>query len=148
MIAPFVLAAILAGTWPVTAAGGSHMRVPPVRQTEKESRTPAQQKINSQVLYEIYRRQGKAAEKHVPPGKTGVKLDARHRALVDVRAEVTPDLLKTLASLGATIVSTSPEYRSIIAWVPLLKLERLAEYPAVRAIEPPAEAITARPSCP
>src|SRR5260221_11607615 len=74
--------------------------------TEKESRTPAQQKINSQVLYEIYRAQGKAAEKNIPSEKTLVKIDQKGRALIDVRAEVTPALLKLLASLKSEVVST------------------------------------------
>jgi hypothetical protein len=112
--------------------------------SEKDSRTPAQRKINSQLLYEIYRRRGEATQKDVPPGKTGVKIDRRGRALVDVRVEVTPALQKKVGSLGGTIVSMSVEYRSIIAWVPLLKLERLAEDRAVHAIEPRAEATTVR----
>jgi hypothetical protein len=115
-----------------------------VQGTEKESRTPAQQKINSQVLYEIYRRQGKAAEKHIPSGKTLVKLDEKGRALIDVRAEVSPALLKRLASFQSEVVSTSVEYHSIVAWVPLLKIEELAADSAVRAIEMAAQAITGR----
>lgn len=132
----------------IVAAGGAHAMPMPRSQhpapSEKASRTPAQQKINSQVLYEIYRRRGQAAAKHVPPGETGVKIDRKGRALVDVRADVTPALEKTLAALGATITSTSRQYHSILAWVPLLKLERLAGDPAVRAIEPAAQAITVR----
>ena len=107
--------------------------------TEKDARTPAQKKINSQVLYEIYRARGEAAAKHVPPGPTGVRLDARHRALVDIRAEVTPALQRNVRSLGGTIVSVSARYRSIIAWVPLDRLERLARDRAVYSIEPKAE---------
>jgi hypothetical protein len=103
--------------------------------SEKESRTPAQQKINSQLLYEIYRLRGEAARKQVPEGATLVRLDARKRALVDVRAAVTPALQEKIEKLDATIVSTSREYDSIVAWVPLLKLERLAEDGTVRAIE-------------
>jgi hypothetical protein len=117
--------------------------VPPAGQTvasEKESRTPAQQKINSQVLYEIYRRRGIADKKGVPAGPTGVRIDAKGRALVDVRAEVTPALEKKIISLGSDITATSKETRSIEAWIPLLKLEELAADPAVRAIEPKAEA--------
>src|SRR5947207_15257786 len=68
--------------------------------SEKETRTPAQRKINSQLLYEIYRRRGEASRKGVPPGPTGVDIDARGRALVDVRAEVTPALQKTIQTLG------------------------------------------------
>jgi hypothetical protein len=114
----------------------------PQAASEKDSRSPAQQKINSQVLYEVYRARGEAAAKHVPPGPTGVKIDGKKRALVDVRAEVTPALQKKIRSLGGTIVSVSAQYRSIIAWVPLKRLEQLARERAVHAIEPKAEAAT------
>lgn len=112
--------------------------------SEKESRTPAQQKIGSQVLYEIYRLRGQAKQKRVPEGPTLVKIDAKKRAYVDVRAEVTPALEKKMTTLGATIVSTSREYRSILAWVPLLKLETLAADRRVVAIDMAAQARTNR----
>ena len=108
--------------------------------SEKESRTLAQKKIDSQILYEIYRLRGEATKKNVPPGPTGVRLDKTGRALVDVRVEVTPALEKLVTTLGGTIQSTSREYRSIIAWVPLKNLERLAGDRAVHAIVPAAEA--------
>lgn len=123
------------------AACGAAGRQRPVV-SEKELRTPAQGKINSQILYEIYRRRGDASRKGVPPGPTGVDVDARGRALVDVRAEVTPALRKTIRSLGGVIISSSPEYHSIIARVPVLRLERLADGSAVRFIEPVARAAT------
>src|SRR4051812_17201085 len=105
----------------------------------KDARSPAEQKINSQVLYEIYRVRGQAAQKHVPPGPTGVRIDRHKRALVDVRAIVTPKLEETVRRLGGTILSVSVTYHSIVAWVPLRQLERLARDPAVHAIEPNAE---------
>jgi hypothetical protein len=113
-------------------------------ESEKDSRTPAQRKINSQLLYEIYRRRGQDKEKGVPPGDTGVKVDKRGRALVDVRAEVTPALQRKIRALGGTIVSVSAPGRSVVARLPLLALERLAEDPTVRFIEPAAEATTVR----
>ena len=109
---------------------------------EKDTRTAAQRKIDSQLLYEIYRSRGQAEEKHVPPGPTGVKLDKKGRALVDVRVEVTSQMQALIRSVGGTIVDTSGEYRSIIAWVPLSKLERLAGDPAVHSIHPAPEATT------
>ena len=118
------------------ALAGSQTMLP-----EKVSRTPAQRKIDSQLLSEIYRRRGQAAEKQVPPGETGVKVDATGRVRVDVRAEVTQALLKKVQRLGGTVQSTSVERRSILAWVPLLKLEQLAGDPAVSSIQPAAEAI-------
>jgi len=113
--------------------------------SEKELRTDAQKKIDSQVLYEIYRAQGLAAEKRVPPDPTGVRIDEKKRALIDVRAPVTAALSDAIAKLDGTVVSSSAQYNSTIAWIPLLKLEQLADNPAVVAIQPAAEATTQRP---
>jgi hypothetical protein len=113
-------------------------------QSEKDARTAAQQKIDSRLLQEIYRKRGQAADKNVPPGPTGVRLDGSGRALVDIRADVTPALIALVRKGGATIVSSSTRHHSIIARVPLLQLERLAGDPAVRAISPAAEATTVR----
>jgi len=112
---------------------------------EKEARTAAQRKINSQLLYEIYRRRGVADKKGIPPGPTDVRIDKAGRALVDVRSEVTPAIEKKIRDLGGVVVSTSGRDQSIIARIPILKLERLAADPRVRAIEPAAEAITNSP---
>lgn len=116
----------------------------PIPQSEKDLRTPAQQKIDSQLLYEIYRRRGEAERKGVPQGPTGVKIDRRGRALVDVRAEATAALRKKIRSVGGIVVSSSREYRSTIARIPLLELETIAGDPAVVAIAPAPEAITVR----
>jgi hypothetical protein len=148
-----VLAAILWATPVLGAVARSPLMLQGSAATEKESRTPAQRKIDSPLLVEIYRIEGKIDTEGkiegkigptAPPGKTGVKIDDKQRALVEVRADVTPDLQKALGMLGATTVSTSVEYRSTIAWVPLLKLERLAEEPAVVAITTPSDATTFR----
>jgi hypothetical protein len=53
-----------------------------------------------------------------------------------VRAAVRPALEKKVKALGGVIVSTSTTYDSIVGWVPLLTLERLAADPTVRLIEP------------
>jgi len=112
--------------------------------SEKAARTPAQQKINSQLLYEIYKRRGEAEKKHAPPDTTGVRIGADGRALVDIRADVSSGLLRTIVRVGGRIVATSAPDRSVIARVPVLKLETLAADPAVRFIEPAAEATTQR----
>jgi hypothetical protein len=115
--------------------------------SEKEARTPAQQKINSQLLYEIYRRRGEDKQKGIPPGATDVRIDSRGRALVDVRAvPVSRPLQKRIRDLDGAIVSVSAAQNSILAWVSLLKLEQLAQETAVRFIEPAAEAKTAAPT--
>jgi hypothetical protein len=146
-VIPLVLVVATMGEAPsgphqrTTSAATNQQRSPdkPLR-SEKESRTPAQRKINSQVLYEIYRYRGEAREKNVPPDPTGVRIDEKHRALVDVRTEVTRAIEKKLRDAGSAIVSTSPENRSIFAWIPLLKIEQIAAEPSVRAVEPVADA--------
>jgi hypothetical protein len=80
----------------------------------------------------------------VPLETTGVRVDADGRALVDVRGDVSASLLRTIVRVGGHIVATSAPDRSVIARVPVLKLETLAADPAVRFIEPAAEATTQR----
>lgn len=120
--------------------------VPAQAVAEKEARTPAQQKIESRLLYEIYRKRGQAAAKQIPPGPTDVRIDARGRALVDIRAFVTPSLIARVKRSGGTILTTSVEHHSIVARVPLLQLERLAGDRSVRAISVAAEPVTVRQS--
>ena len=150
-LAAFALSAVVCGAPAapaapvVTSPSSSTMALQGAAPSEKESRTLAQRKIASQLLFEIYRRRGEIEQKHVPPGETGVKIDADGRAKVDLRADVTPELEKKVSLLGSTILSTSVQYRSIVGWIPLLKLEELAEDPAVRAIVPAAEAMTNGP---
>lgn len=109
-------------------------------QPEKDRRTPAERKIDAQLLQEIYRARGEALERHVPPAGTDVRLDARGRALVDIRASVGPALTAFIRKIGGEIVSSAPQHRSVIARVPLLKIDRLAARADVIAISPAPEA--------
>jgi hypothetical protein len=100
----------------------------------RDARTAAIQKIDTRVMTEISRRRGDARQ-HAP-ARRDVRVDRHGRALVDVRAQVRPALERKLKALGGIVVSTSTTYDSIVGWVPLLTLERLAADPAVRAIAP------------
>ncbi len=103
----------------------------------KDPRPAAQQKIDPAVLTEIYRRRGGQAQRWAPSTRrVNVQIDRHGRALVDVRAAVRPALEKKVKALGGVIVSTSGTYDSIIGWMPLLTLERLAADPTVRLISP------------
>jgi hypothetical protein len=131
--------------WPHPANGaGWSMTSGIMESPQKASRTPAQKKLDSQLLSGIDRRRRGEMPKDLPPDKTGVKVDKKGRALVDVRADVTSDLEKELQALNGSIVSTSSSHRSIIAWLPLLKLEQLAEDSSVIASMPAAQVITNR----
>lgn len=103
----------------------------------KDARTVAQEKINPRVLSAIYHRRGDAKARSVPAAsRASIQIDRHGRAFVDVRAQVRPELEKKFKALGGIVVSTSSTYDSIVGWVPLLTLERLAADPTVRAIEP------------
>jgi hypothetical protein len=104
---------------------------------QRDARTVAQQKINPRVLSAIYHRRGDAKAQTVPaPSEPSIAVDRHGRAFVDVRAQVRPDLEKKFKALGGVVVSRSTTYDSIVGWVPLQTLERLAADPTVRAIEP------------
>jgi hypothetical protein len=102
----------------------------------RDARTLAQRKINPHVLSAIYRRRGDMQGKTVAADSASVRVDRHGRAFVDVRAQVRPELEKKVKALGGIVVSTSRTYDSIVGWVPLQTLERLAADPDVRAIEP------------
>lgn len=102
----------------------------------RDVRTIAQQKINKRVLAAIFHRRGDAQGRVVPVDGSRIQVDRHGRALVDVRASVQPGLQKKIKALGGIVVTTSQTYDSIVGWVPLQSLERLAADPSVRAIEP------------
>jgi len=124
-----VMAAIV-----VPAARAQRKAMPESR--PRDARTLAQEKINARVLSAIYHRRGDAKGKTVPVVGSTIQVDRHGRALVDVRAQVRPELEKKFKALGGIIVSTSGTYDSIVGWMPLLTLERLAADRTVRAIEP------------
>lgn len=118
----------------VPAARAQRRAMPDSR--PRDTRTLAQEKINARVLSAIYHRRGDARGKTVPAVGPAIQVDRHGRALVDVRAQVRPQLEKKFKALGGIIVSTSGTYDSIVGWMPLLTLERLAADKTVRAIEP------------
>jgi hypothetical protein len=109
---------------------------------EKESRTPAQKKIDSQLLYAIYQMRGEAEAKGVPTEPIVLRKDHKDRVLVDIRSEVTRKLISLVKRSGGNILSTSQKDHSLIAYLPLNQLEKIAELKQVRFISQPSEAVT------
>ena len=120
-------------------------RTAPVVDRSRDMRTVGQQKINGRVLAAIYHRRGDAKGRVVPIDGPRIQVDRHGRALVDVRASVQPNLEKKIKALGGIVVSTSSTYDSIVGWMPLQSLERLAADPMVRAIEPAQSPPSPRP---
>jgi len=114
----------------------------PIPNQEKDQRTLAQQKIDSQLLYAIYQMRGEAENKGVPTEPIQLDKDAKGRVLVDIRAPVTKKVLALVKKFGGNIVSSSERYQSIIAYLPLGKLEALAGSREVKFIAPKAQSMT------
>jgi hypothetical protein len=110
----------------------------PDLQPPKGSQTAAQQKISSRLLREIDR--ARRGENIQSDAASGIAIDNKGRALVEIRCDVTSAIQKKLRALNATIVSSLPDYRSILAWVPLARLEELAGNETVYGIQPAPQA--------
>jgi len=108
---------------------------------EKLSRTPAQRKIDSQLLYEIKKR-GAGTE---PPGAqkdlfnsldTGIEVDQDGRVAVDIKVQSARAVRNMLNRLGAKVTNSLPN--DLRARISLNELERLASDPRVVYIMPAA----------
>jgi hypothetical protein len=108
-------------------------RMAPAR---REARSLAQQKIDGRLMYEVSRRRGDVTVRGKTRRSTGVRVDRHGRAFVDVHASVTPPLQKKISALGGRIVSTSGTHGTIVVWMPLLTIERLAGDDTVHSIAP------------
>src|SRR5262249_22246612 len=103
---------------------------------EKESRTPAQQKIDSQLLYAMKMRQGQMIARGIEKLNTEVVTDDDGRTVVDISAFVTGGLLRRLRAAGAYVMYSDARYNVIQALAPLDRLERIASLPGVTFVEP------------
>ena len=129
---------------------------------EKESRTPAQQKIDSQLLYAAKMNRGEMIADGVTTLQVNVVTDNSRnnvgplvddskprsdsagknepRTIVDISATVTGKLLDEIKARGE-ILNTTPAYNSVQASLRLEDLEAIASLPEVRFIQPKQEAM-------
>ena len=105
---------------------------------EKAARTPAQQKISSQLLYAMKTQRGEDVARGVQKLRTGVKVEADGTTLVDIKAQVTKEVLTQIEVLGGTVISSFPQYQAIRARIPLGQIEALAceHWPAAACVRP------------
>lgn len=109
---------------------------------EKESRPPAQQKIDSRLLYQAKMSRGLAIADGVPTLETGLKVDEQGFIDVDIAANVNKKLLAVLEGMRAGIIASFPQYHSITARVPLAEVENLAAREDIIFIQPKSEMTT------
>ena len=107
---------------------------------EKAQRTPAQRKVSSHLLHAQQIQRGE-------PIAAGVVLrqslvEPGGMVTVDIRADVTPEVLARIEALGGSLISSVPQYRAIRARLPLAAVAPLAELDAVQSIRPADQAVT------
>ncbi len=103
---------------------------------EKLSRTPAQQKLDSQLLYVLPPKRQSMATMGLGAFQSALTAQPDGRVLVDIAAEVTASLLDFIRQNGGMVVRSSSRYRSIRALVPVGALEVLASADQVRSVRP------------
>ena len=109
---------------------------------EKSSRTAAQKKIDSQLLYALRQKRGET--RGVPTQRINIELDQKGRALVDITAKVSPQVSSRIRTLGGVVISEEPQYHAIRARLALEKLEALAGRKDVSFIGPAAQSMNNR----
>ena len=129
---------------PAAAPDSGEMTPALVRQIEslvreKESRTPAQQKLDSQLVYAIKQARGEPITEAVERLETGVRVDERGRTAVDISGQVTKRVLAAITNEGGTVVNYFKSERSIRAELPLASVEKIALLSEVRFIRPADE---------
>ncbi|MEO6259053.1 MAG: neuroendocrine convertase 1, partial [Thermoanaerobaculia bacterium] len=114
--------------------------------SEKHSRSKAQQKVDSQLLFAAKARQGKTLTPHIQSLETSVETDEAGFTVVDITANIDNDFLNRLRAQGAHVLYSYPRYRSVRALVALESVETVAAMPQVIWIQPKQEAMTSRPA--
>lgn len=109
---------------------------------EKESRTPAQQKLDSQLVYAIKMQRSESIATGVQTLAVDVGADDLGTVVVDVTAIVDEELLKDLKDMGVEVFNVFPQYHSLRAVASLDQLETIANLTQVHFIQPKQGATT------
>lgn len=135
------------------AQGSSSERTMEQLIAEKNARTPAQQKIESNVLDKIsaMRRAGLTAQNAQMRNaaqfsdKYGVQVDEQGRIYVYLRPtkSATFEQLESIAlQSGSKLGATNREFKIVQVWVPFEKLEEVAGQAAIASIQPVLRPVT------
>ncbi len=126
---------------------------------EKAARSPAQQKLDSRLIYALKAQRGQPAARGV--GELQIALTreeaaperddvagprnpvvSQRRVLMDIEGSIDHALLKAVGQAGGTVVSSTPQLGGMRAWLPLAAAEKIAMLKQVRWICPAREART------
>ncbi|WP_395739382.1 choice-of-anchor D domain-containing protein [Prosthecobacter sp.] len=108
---------------------------------EKETRTPAQIKMDSALIYLVKDSRGEKIA-GAPQLQLDVQPDARGLVEVDITATVSPELLAAIQSSGGVVVNHFASERAIRARLPVVAMESLAGRKDVQTIRQADKMIT------
>src|SRR6185295_2687603 len=103
---------------------------------EKSTRTAAQKKLATPLVYAVRELAADAVMRDLPQLRHPYQKDKSSRLEVDLQAEVTAALLAAIRREGGSVVSSFPRYRAVRAYLPVTVIERLAERSDVAHIRP------------
>ncbi|HEV2834591.1 MAG TPA: S8 family serine peptidase, partial [Pyrinomonadaceae bacterium] len=101
---------------------------------EKESRSPAEQKIDSHLLIAAKLRRGQILTPAMAALEIDVTYDTEGRTEVDISGRVTENLLEAISHEGGEIVNSYPQFNALRARLAPEKLEAIAALNEVRVI--------------
>ncbi|MBS0321919.1 MAG: S8 family serine peptidase [Proteobacteria bacterium] len=107
-------------------------------QAEKASRTPAERKVDSQLLYASRVATHNVAMYGGVALDTGIAPDANGMVRVEIRAPVTDATLNLVKAAGGVVLASFPTAESIQANVPIASVVSIAADPSVRFVRPPS----------
>src|SRR5712691_4085326 len=107
---------------------------------EKDFRSDAQQKIDSQLISELRMELGQPIATGVLVAETDLPYAADGHVVVDVKARVTGGLIASLAALGIEVRSSDPDAGMLRVHINIDQVEALAALPDVSFVQPMQEA--------
>src|SRR5579885_452634 len=110
-------------------------------EAKKAARTPAQRKIDSQLLGASQAMSARQAMPGDSVVSARIPLQSDGTILLDIKADVSDQLLARIRSLGGTVINAFGKYKSIRAALPPNQIEQLASASEVRFIRPAEEPI-------
>ena len=109
---------------------------------DKETRTPAQTKLDSQLIYARRQQLNQPIVPGAPTLQVNVEVEAGGFVVVDIKATVTDALLAQIRQLGGVILNSHSRFGAVRARVPLSQVESIAASPLVRFIRPAEKMFT------
>ena len=102
---------------------------------EKSNRTPAERKIDSQLLQAIKEAGGQKMAEGTQLERADVRREKNGLVMVDIDAVITDDFLEKIKQMGGEIVFPSKQYKTVRAKVPLSVIKKIAAFDQVKFIK-------------